>query len=149
MARVRNQDGCEVNMTPMIDVVFQLIIFFVVMVTLSTDRNEDIKLVWTPNSPEIKNEPNTKDIAEQMTLTIEVDKKGRVSIANRPLSYTQLQEMVKRRRIRFNNNPPPIQIRADIQTQHMYLKPVLDICAAQGQGRVSFVGIKRTKDTKN
>ena len=37
-------DQCEMDMTPMIDVVFQLIIFFVVTLKMTQDRNEEIIL---------------------------------------------------------------------------------------------------------
>ena len=30
MSKKRNSEGCETNMTPMIDVVFQLLIFFII-----------------------------------------------------------------------------------------------------------------------
>ena len=43
MAKVRN-DQCEIDMTPMIDVVFQLIIFFVVTLKMTSDTNLDIIL---------------------------------------------------------------------------------------------------------
>ena len=147
MAKARSQEGCELNMTPMIDIVFQLIIFFVVTVALTNNRNEDIKLAWTPHGTPIDNQGDKA--AEQMTLVVEVDSKGRVSISNIPMTYTQLQDVVRRRRLRFHN-APPIMVRADYQTQHRYLKPVLDICTAQGQGRISFVAIHdpRTDDSK-
>ena len=43
MAR-RSSEQCEIDMTPMIDVVFQLIIFFVVTLKMTTDVNPDIVL---------------------------------------------------------------------------------------------------------
>ena len=43
MAR-RASEQCEMDMTPMIDVVFQLIIFFVVTLKMTADFNKDIIL---------------------------------------------------------------------------------------------------------
>ncbi|MGI6391752.1 MAG: ExbD/TolR family protein [Kiritimatiellia bacterium] len=43
MAR-RSSEQCDIDMTPMIDVVFQLIIFFVVTIKFSSDVNPDIFL---------------------------------------------------------------------------------------------------------
>ena len=43
MAR-RVSEQCEIDMTPMIDVVFQLIIFFVVTLKMTSDINPDIEL---------------------------------------------------------------------------------------------------------
>ena len=44
MSKKRDSSGCDVNMTPMIDVVFQLIIFFVVTLKMSDDKDTTIKL---------------------------------------------------------------------------------------------------------
>ena len=43
MAKSRNED-VSLDMTPMIDVVFQLIIFFVVTLKMSDDKDSTIKL---------------------------------------------------------------------------------------------------------
>ena len=41
--RSRNDDG-ELDMTPMIDIVFQLIIFFIVTITITKEVNPEIEL---------------------------------------------------------------------------------------------------------
>jgi len=147
MSRLRNQEGCELNMTPMIDVVFQLIIFFIVMITLSEKRNESIELAKAANSPIVTNtDPVTGE--RMLPLIIEVDRKGRVSVGSAPLSYADLQNVLKRRHNKFNQFP--VMIRADYRTPHYLIRPVLDICAQVGVGRVSFVGIQdpRTAESK-
>ena len=42
--RRRPNEGCEMDMTPMIDVTFQLIIFFVVTIKFTENANPDIVL---------------------------------------------------------------------------------------------------------
>ena len=54
MARKRRQsETSEVNMTPMIDVVFQLIIFFVITIKMETEMNESIVLEEAKYGPEL------------------------------------------------------------------------------------------------
>ena len=142
MARKKNQESCDLNMTPMIDVVFQLIIFFIVTINMSESRNEDIKLQLGQNGPEIKTDETS------LALIIEVDRKGRVSISNIPLSYQKLGQIINRRVKRFKTFP--CMIRADVRTEHKHVKRVMDVCTANGIARVSFVAIKdpRTPETR-
>ena len=131
-------------MTPMIDVVFQLIIFFIVTITMTENRNEEIRLERAVNGPEIKNDES----ASPLTLVIEVDRKGRVSISNVPLTFPKLAQIIDYRRRRYNVFP--IMIRADYRAKHVYVKNVMDVCTALGIGRVAFVAVKepRTPDSK-
>ena len=49
----RENDGASLDMTPMIDVVFQLIIFFVVTLKTADTVNPDIVLEYGKNGPEL------------------------------------------------------------------------------------------------
>jgi len=150
MSRHRNQEGCELNMTPMIDVVFQLIIFFIVTITMATEKNEEIQLAGAPHGKPMEDENKKGDTAPSLMLILEVDRKGRVSINNAPLSYKDLQNVLRRRRSKFSNQQFPLMIRADYRTDHRFIRPVMDICANEGFGRISFVAIKdpKTPDSK-
>lgn len=139
MSRVQKSEECELNMTPMIDVVFQLIIFFIVTITMSESRNEDIRLEKAPHGPEI----TSKDASAATTLVIEVDRRGRVSINNFPMSFKTLRGILDHRRRKFNVFP--VLIRADYRTQHRHVANVMGICTELGIGRVSFVAIKEPR----
>ncbi len=139
MSKHRHQEGCELNMTPMIDVVFQLIIFFIVTISMTESRNEDIRLEDAPHGREITG----RETSSPLTLVIEVDRSGRVSISNLPMSHQQLANIIDHRRRRYTTFP--IMIRADYRTQHRHVKQVMDICTALGIGRVSFVAIKEPR----
>ena len=70
-----------INMTPMIDVVFQMIIFFVCTAQLEQEQfSKFIKLADSPNAPAVA------EAKDPRTITIEVDGKGKVSIARTPLT---------------------------------------------------------------
>jgi len=145
----RKLEECELDMTPMIDIVFQLIIFFIVTISIADNRNPNILLARAPDAPEY--DPATGGATEgneALTLIIEVDRRGRISVTNIPLTEDRLRVLLHNRRARFHSFP--VMIRADYLTPHRYVRNVMDICASMGIGRVSFVAIKdpRTEESR-
>lgn len=129
-------------MTPMIDVVFQLIIFFVVTLKMTTDVNQDIILEDGKHGVTL-----TQDNMPPTTLEIELDRKGRISIHNATLSESLLSQML-RNRVNKHGNEFPVMIRADRRTQHERVKRVMDICTGVGIWKLSFVAIQEHKAQK-
>ena len=127
------------DMTPMIDVVFQLIIFFVVTMKMSQDTNQDIVLEDGKHGELI-----TADSMPPTTLEIEVDRGGRISIHNATLNDSNLRDIL-RSRVNKHGNEFPVLIRADRRTQHEKVKRVMDICTASGIWKLSFVAIQEHK----
>ena len=122
-------------MTPMIDVVFQLIIFFVC--TAELERNaidESIRLAMSPNGPAIEQ----KDPRE---ITVEVDAKGRISIARTYMSVNFLKNQLRISVSKFGQTTPVI-IRASGKAKHEDIRKVMDACAYAGLWKVSFSAIK-------
>jgi biopolymer transport protein ExbD len=132
-------EQCEMDMTPMIDVVFQLIIFFVVTLKMTQDRNEDIILEDGKHGVTL-----TQDNMPPTLLEIEVGKRGRISIHNATLTKSMLHSILKQR---VNRLGPtfPVLIRADKRASHELIKDVMDICTASGIWKLSFVAIQEPK----
>ncbi len=132
-------EQCEMDMTPMIDVVFQLIIFFVVTLKMTQDRNEDIILEDGKHGVTL-----TQDNMPPTLLEIEVGKRGRISIHNATLTKSMLHSILKQR---VNRLGPtfPVLIRADKRASHELVKDVMDICTASGIWKLSFVAIQEPK----
>jgi biopolymer transport protein ExbD len=134
MAR-RSTEEVGMNMTPMIDIVFQLIIFFVV--TTDLDRqvfNESITLAFSPSGPAIeKRDPRT--------VTIEVDQKGRLFIARRPIQEDMLTRLLYQARLQ-GGQTTPVQIRGDHNSRHEAVRSVMQACGKAGLYRISFVATK-------
>ena len=139
MAHRKPQEDCELNMTPMIDVVFQLIIFFIVTLNMSEAKNEDIVLAMGPNGPEI----DTDDPMASLALVIEVDKKGRISIGNVAMSRDQLKSLLQRRYNKYGTFP--VMIRGDLKARHRHIRAAMDTVTECGIARVSFIAIKEKK----
>jgi biopolymer transport protein ExbD len=142
MAKSRT-DQCEIDMTPMIDVVFQLIIFFVVTLKMTTDTNLDIILEDGKHGVIIK-----EDDRPPSTLEIELDRFGSISIHNGKMSPDMLNTIMRNRVNKFGNTFP-VLIRADWRTKHEQVKKVMDICTTRGVWKLSFVAIQEHKAKKN
>ena len=128
-------EGCECDMTPMIDVVFQLIIFFIV--TLKMDENNpDIKLDDAPYGP------MRKEISE-MTTIIEVDRKGKITMHNVPFGKNALSNYLRSKFKKYGEYP--ILIRGDYRAKHRDIRGVMDLCTSAGLWRINFAAIKERK----
>ncbi|MBP5511759.1 MAG: biopolymer transporter ExbD [Kiritimatiellae bacterium] len=141
MAKLKSEE-CAMDMTPMIDVVFQLIIFFVVTLKMTDDTNKDIILEEGKDG-----ETLTQDNMPPTTLEIEVDEFGKISIHNAKLSPSDLAGIL-RNRVNKYGNEFPVLIRADKRTQHKDVKRVMDVCTASGVWKLSFVAIQEQKAGK-
>jgi len=130
-------EPCELNMTAMIDVVFQLIIFFVVTFNMENKLNEEIKLEFGRNAPEIDD--------NRSRLVVELDKKGKVWINGTGCSYSQLEGILSYRFNRFGKQQFPILIRADKDTLHKDVKRVMDLCTKVGIWKIDFAAILKEK----
>jgi biopolymer transport protein ExbD len=137
MGRKRDDSGSGLDMTPMIDVVFQLIIFFIVTITVDQKMNEDIQLEFSKNGP-------VKEQEESRTTVIEVDRRGWISMHGTPLSKGQLQDLLQRK-YRQLGGAFPILIRGDMRTRHQDIRAVMDLCTGINIWKIEFAAIKEKK----
>lgn len=133
----RSDEGCALDMTPMIDVVFQLIIFFVVTFKMTDTINREIVLEDGRHGPIVKEMPPT-------TLIIEIDRRGNISINNGRMNEQMLAKILKNRVNRVGNEFP-LLIRADRRTKHERVRRVMDTCSAAGIWKLSFVAVQEHK----
>lgn len=137
MARRRNDSGCALDMTPMIDVVFQLIIFFIVTIKMDKDVNEKIELASAKHGPELK----------EKGMLVEIDAKGRLSMSNIPITHDQFRGIV-RARYKRTGRDFDIYVRGDKRTLHREMAKMMNICTEEGCYKVKFIGIKEKKSGK-
>lgn len=123
MAR-KPQDNPQLDMTPMIDVVFELIIFFVV-----TIKQEDLFTKLNANRPAPASSSSSSNESDT-TVTIEI---GRGRDANGVLVYNRRE--VRRseldqnlREVARTSKKTPIIIKCTEDSPHKALVDALDIC---------------------
>jgi biopolymer transport protein ExbD len=133
--RVKSE-GVALDMTPMIDVVFQLIIFFVV-----TLKQEDIlsHLDAMAPSPDSKATPAEK--IENVTIDIYNPKQGGEGfLMNKtPVSYKQLDAEI--RRAARNNKSSTVLLRCTKDSPHSLLVKALDLCNKYGMTNLAIFSL--------
>ncbi len=136
MAKKKRIPGdMAINMTPMIDVVFQLIIFFIVTLQLDRDMiNEEIRLADSPHGPVLEKK-------EPRTVIIEVNERGLISVGSARFSARQLQGLMQQT-VNRHGYGVPILIRADRNARHSDVRQVMDACSSVGLWRMKFAAIK-------
>ena len=119
MAR-KQFDNPKAEMTPMIDVVFQLMIFFIV-----TIKQEDIFSKLNANRPAPNNRPG--DVTEENDTQIKIDIGPRGVVFNgRGMSFKSLDENIKK--LSASSTKSTVLVRCTLDSPHGFLVQVLDIC---------------------
>ncbi len=131
----RTKKPIEITLTPMIDVVFLLLIFF--MVTTTFSQHSELKI----NLPEAKGEE--ADTAKK-TLLLTINADGLYFIAGED---GQLQQLANNKtstlraalsKAAGNSRMMPFVISADAQTPHQSVVTALDIASQLGFKRITF-----------
>ena len=139
------QENPQLDMTPMIDVVFELIIFFVVTLTEAQRKDETIELedgqhgiVLTPEEL-----PPT-----HMMIDVGINKKGqpRISMGDRDMTPDEIGRRVKEKYRKVGEFP--VLIRADFACPHYAIARVMNACTANGIWKISFVAVGEDKTSK-
>ena len=139
------QENPQLDMTPMIDVVFELIIFFVVTLTEAQRKDETIELedgrhgiVLTPEEM-----PPT-----HMMIDVGINKKGmpRISMGDRDMTPDEIGRRVKEKYRKVGEFP--VMIRADFACPHYAIARVMNACTANGIWKISFVAVGEDKTSK-
>ena len=117
-------------MTPMIDVIFQIAIFFVVAINLSQNVNPEIRLEKGPYG-------RIPDGGTTGTMfAVDVDQKGGISVNNLPLSQQTFRAIIRARYERMGGFP--VLIRSDLRTRHADIRTVMNTCTEIGIHRIWF-----------
>ena len=128
MAR-RAYENPQLDMTPMIDVVFELIIFFVV-----TIKQEDLFSKLNANRP--MPDPNrTQQVVEDTTIKIQVGPGGLV-YNNRGVSLKELKRNLKQ--AASIDKKTTVLLQCTLNSPHKFLVDALDACAEQGLQNLSI-----------
>ena len=135
--RRREEDVMSGNLVAMIDVVFQLIIFFVVTSQMQKESVDDrIRLASAPHGRAVV-QKDPRDI------NIDVDSKGRISIMRTQISERTLLSVLNKAVAEYGQSVPVI-IRGDANSKHAAIKTVMDTCAKANIWKIKFAALKET-----
>ena len=135
--RLMTEEAASVPISSMIDIVFLLIIFFIVTATLDKDlQDESVLLADAPTGrPVVKQDPRT------ITINLRMD--GSMTIGGRAMTGPELTALLEDvKRTAPDPLSIPIVIRGDRQVQYYYGAKVLDAIKKTGLYKVSLAGMQ-------
>ena len=125
----------SVDMTPMLDVVFQLIIFFLVSTTFAVLPGISLKLP----------ESTTAESTSNLGITITADKNGGLWFNDKQVSYKTLgDELAKFDTKKTKKSEFPITIEADDEVTNGTIVKLFDVIRVTGYAAVNI----RTKEKR-
>ena len=129
-------DDVEVNLTPLIDVVFLLLIFF--MVTTTFDRDAKIKINLPTTS-------NAVAVAQKDTLELIVDNRGKYFLDGRELLNNKPETLFRAMNqvLDKRESNPSLVISADANANYQSVVTAMDIA-----GRVGLTNFSMATQSK-
>ena len=129
------QENPQLDMTPMIDVVFELIIFFVVTLVEAQKKDESIELEDGKHGIVLVPEelPPT-----HMQIDIGLHQKGPKKGKPR-ISMGRVAQRLKKYK------DFPVMVRADFAVPHKAVAQVMNACTEAGVWKISFVAVQEDK----
>lgn len=124
----------DINLTPLIDVVFLLLIFFMVSTSFVKQSQITIRLPEAESTAMVDAPPEQIDImiTEQGTYLIN----GRELINNRPETIRNALQ-----RVSAGNTNLPLTISADANARHQHVVTAMDVAGRLGFVRISIATV--------
>ena len=137
--RASKPEDPEINLASLIDVVFLLLIFF--MVSTTFERPAVLKV----DLPEAENVSTPQD--QPITFELVIDRNGQFYLNDRQLVDARPATL----RAAFNeaageDRDIPVILRADAETPHRYVVTAMDVTAQLGFSRLSIATEKVSED---
>ncbi len=128
--RSESRQDVELNITPLIDVVFLLLIFF--MVSTTFERESEINITLPEASKELTE-------AKPDAISVAIDSRSRIYVNGRTLINSQLSTIKQAIYGALGNlTDVPIIISADAETNHQSVVKVMDAARQLGLVRITF-----------
>ena len=132
--RHKTPEDLDVNITPLIDVVFLLLIFF--MVSTTFDRQSELNIELPEASGEISE-------TESLDIEVFIGPKGEYTINGKTLLNTQIESMLRAmREVAGDNKEPRVIISADKNATHQSVMTAMDAARQLGFLHITFAAVK-------
>jgi biopolymer transport protein ExbD len=130
----RKEDNVEINLTPLIDVVFLLLIFF--MVSTTFDRHAKLKVQLPEASAKMEQK-------QEEPIVLSIDANGKYYINDRQVVNTQLDTLKKALRKSIGDKKDvALVLRADAKTPHQSVVRAMDAASQLGLTRLSIATLE-------
>lgn len=127
--KLQQDDALQLNLTPMIDVLFLLIIFFMVATTFGDlERNMELKV------PEVAEAGDAVQPAKPLVINVFAD--GTLDLDGQPATLDELKSRLVEARERIGQ--PSVVIRGDAECAFQRVASALSACKSAG---ISELGI--------
>lgn len=141
-AKKKPGDPPGINMTAMIDIVFQLIIFFIFTIKMEEDViDRNINLALSPNGPPVGGRPPG-------AITVNVDKNGGIRLKKTVVTKDMLRGLVKQSVNIYGPQNTPVVVVGDAAAQHKAIREVMDACSAAGVAKIKFLALKEPRRSR-
>jgi biopolymer transport protein ExbD len=129
-AQSRKKPYDEINITPMLDLAYVLLVIFIIMTTAAV---QGIRV-------DLPTASNAQALSQAKTRVISVANDGTLSIDAVPVSFSELESELRRS---LASNPAlPVVLRGDRTVQYDKIMQVLDLCSRLG---VRSLGLASTR----
>jgi biopolymer transport protein ExbD len=122
-----NQPYDEINITPMLDLAYVLLVIFIIMTTASV---QGVKV-------ELPRTGNTTSLAKPQTRAITVTLDGTVYLDAYPVDMVMLEQRLSE--FKGNNSSLPIVLKGDAAAHFDKISEVLEICKKLGIAEIGLV----------
>ena len=122
------------NITPMIDVVFLLIIFFLVAsYFIRSDQSKEVELP-------VASRGQSDDISSPHRLTITIEPDGHLSVGGVQMSESQIFRRIEElnKTPAANGETPEVRIRSDRNAKFVSIRKLIEYCAAHNIRSIRF-----------
>jgi len=131
--RSRENDEAEINITPMLDIVFIMLIFFIV--TTSFVKEKGLEVSRPSNSP-------PKEIVKKKgPIVVKIDANGNISMKGRMLERRAVEANLEREKAEKPDSPLIIAAHPDADTEALVI--ILDAAEAVGVASVSVATTRK------
>lgn len=132
---VHSRGDVGFNMTPMIDIVFQLIVFFLVASHLAQQETQ-LALAL----PDAQTGRPVADTSTRRVL-VNVQSSGELLLSGEPVSADDLQQRIGVE-ARSHGADVEVRIRADRRVPYRVIEPILTACTQAGIWKVTFAVVR-------
>ena len=127
---VSTDDESEVNITPLIDIVFIMLIFFIVTATFVKEAGIDVN---KPDAP-------TAEVKKKANILIAIDSNNNIWLDRRKIDVRSVIPNIKR--LRAENPEGSVVIQADEESKNKMLVEVMDAARQAGVTNIALAAEK-------